>query len=274
MLLIKGGVTLTFKTYLDNIKVGKNSICIIWVGQAGFLLKTPGGKIIAIDPYLTDYVYNLLNKDYGYGFKRMTASVFKPDEIEIDHLFSSHEHGDHLDVDAIFELLNNNCTSLYANAESKKIAARAGVPQEKITLIKKDMMISFDEFELIVTAADHGELCTDAMGFIFDFGFAKVYYSGDTCYNNKVLKKAIEVKPEVALLPINGAFGNLNAEEAAKLAGEMYSKVCLPHHFWTFPLHKGEKGDPIDAIKAFPEFAPDCRLVMLSPGEAFIYKKE
>ena len=242
------------------------------MGQAGFLLKTPGNKVIAIDPYLTDYVYKLLKKDYGYGFKRMTASVFKPGEIEIDYLFSSHEHGDHLDVDAIFELLNNKRTMLYANAESKKIAVGAGVPEEKITLIKKDMAISFDEFELIVTTADHGEICNDAMGFIFDFGFLKVYYSGDTCYNVKVLKKAIDLKPQVALLPINGAFGNLNAEDAAKLANLMQSKVCIPHHFWTFPLHKGEKGDPIDAIKAFPEYAPDCRLVMLSPGEAFMFK--
>ncbi len=236
------------------------------------MLKTPGNKIIAIDPYLTDYVYKLLNKEYGYGFKRMTASVFKPGEIDIDYLFSSHEHGDHLDVDAILELLSNRSAMLYANAESKKIAVGTGVPQEKITLIKKDMAISFDEFELVVTAADHGEFCNDAMGFIFDFGFAKVYYSGDTCYNVKVLKKAIDLKPQVALLPINGAFGNLNAEDAAKLANLMQSKVCIPHHFWTFPLHKGEKGDPIDAIKAFPEYAPDCRLIMLSPGEAFMFK--
>ncbi len=264
----------TFKEYLDNIRVSRNNICIIWIGQAGFLIKTPGGKIIAIDPYLTDYVYNLLKKDYGYGFKRMTASVFKPGEIGIDYLFSSHEHGDHLDADAIFELLNNNRTSLYANTESKKIAIQAGVPDQKINLIKKDMEVSFDEFKLIITGADHGEFCNEAFGFMFDFGYVKVYYSGDTCYNSKVLEKAIELKPQVALLPINGAFGNLNAEDAAKLANQMQSKVCLPHHFWTFPLHKGEKGDPIDAIKAFPEYAPDCRLVMLSPGEAFIYGEE
>lgn len=252
----------------------KNSICIIWIGQAGFLLKTSGGRIIAIDPYLTDYVYRLLNKEYGYGFKRMTPSVFKAGEIEIDYLFSSHEHGDHLDADAVFELLNNNRTSLYANDESKKVAVEAGIAEKKITLIKKDMTISFDEFKLLVTAADHGEFCDDALGFIFDFGFLKVYYSGDTCFNSEVLKKAIELKPEVALLPINGAFGNLNAEDAAKLAYEMQSKVCIPHHFWTFPLHKGEKGDPTDAIEAFPKYAPDCRLVMLSPGEAFIYGEE
>src|SRR4030043_1066426 len=132
-------VSLSFKTYLDNIKVKQNSICIIWVGQAGFLLKTHSDKVIAIDPYLTDYVYRLFHKEYGYGFKRMTASVFKPGEIEIDYLFSSHEHGDHLDGDAIFELLNNNRTMLFANEESKKIAVGARVPDKKIILIKDDM---------------------------------------------------------------------------------------------------------------------------------------
>ena len=235
------------------------------------MLKTHHGKIIAIDPYLTDYVYKLLKDDYGYGFKRMTATVFKPGEIIIDYLFSSHEHGDHLDADAIYELLNNNRTTLYSNAESKNIAIQAGVTESRIKLIEKEMSIDFNEFKLTITPADHGELCNNAMGFMLDFGFVKVYYSGDTCYNPKLLRKAIDSRPEVALLPINGAFGNLNSTEAAKLAHEMNSKICIPHHFWTFPLHKGENGDPIDAIKAFPEYAPDCRLIMLSPGEAYMY---
>jgi len=262
---------LYFKTYLDNIKVKQNSICIIWLGQAGFLLKMHSDKVIAIDPYLTDYVYRLFHKEYGYGFKRMTASVFKPGEIEIDYLFSSHEHGDHLDGDAIFELLNNNRTVLFANKESMKIAVEADVPLDKIRHIREDMTIGFDEFKLIITSADHGEICKDVMGFIFDFGFVRVYYSGDTCYNKEVLKKAIDLQPQIALLPINGAFGNLNAEDAAKFANDMKSKVCIPHHFWTFPMHKGEKGDPVDAIELFPKYAPGCKLVMLSPGEAFIY---
>ena len=274
MLFIGGGIALTFKDKLKNIKVDKNTISIIWIGQAGFLLKTHKGKIIAIDPYLTDYVYKLLNKEYGYGFKRMTAPVFEPGEIEIDYLFSSHEHGDHLDVDAVFRLLDNEKTLLYSNEESKKIAIKANVPEKKITLIKKNMIMDFDEFSLIVTEADHGELCDDVMGFIFDFGFVKVYYSGDTSFNPEVLKTAIEIKPEVALLPINGAFGNLNAIDAAKLANMMNSKVCIPHHFWTFPLHKGEMGDPTDAIEAFPKYAPGCKLVLLSPGEVFTYGVE
>jgi L-ascorbate 6-phosphate lactonase len=262
-----------FKAYLDGIEVKPETICVIWLGQAGFLLKTAGGRIIVIDPYLTDYVYKLFKDEHGYGFKRMTAPAFQPGEIEIDYLFSSHEHGDHLDVDAVTVLLDNKKTALFTNKESMKIASDAGVPLEKIRLIRKDMTIDFDEFKLIVTKADHGELCRDAMGFIFDFGFARVYYSGDTSYNRAVLDTAIGMQPEIALLPINGAFGNLNAEEAARLADDLKARVCIPHHFWTFPLHKGEKGDPMDAIEAFPKLAPDCRLVMLYPGEAFIYGK-
>ena len=262
---------MSFKTYLRGIKVKQNSICIIWIGQAGFLLKTSTDKIIAIDPYLTDYVYKLFHKEYGYGFKRITKSVFDPGEIEIDYVFSSHEHEDHLDRDAIFELLNNKRTLLFANKKSIKIAFEEGVAKEKVNLLKKNMMVDFDDFKLIVTAADHGKFCDDALGFIFDFCSFRVYYSGDTCYNSIVLKEAIKLKPQVALLPINGAFGNMNAIDAAKLADEMDSKVCIPHHFWTFPMHKGEKGDPIDAIEAFPKYAPSCRLVLLQAGEAFIY---
>ena len=262
-----------FKDYLESITVKPGSVCIIWLGQAGFLLKTAGGKVIVIDPYLTDYVYKILGSEYGYGFKRMTAPLFQPGEIGIDYLFSSHEHGDHFDVDALKELVEDKRMAMYANAESIKVAAEAGIPRDRIRLMGKDMTLDFSEFKLITMTADHGELCRDAMGFIFDFGFVRIYYSGDTAYNKAVLQKAIDMKPQVALLPINGAFGNLNAEEAAKLATDLNAKVCLPHHFWTFPLHNGEKGSPMDAIELFPKFAPDCALKMLYPGEAYIYSE-
>ena len=260
-----------FKEYLESVKVKAGSVCIIWIGQAGFLLKTAGGKIIVIDPYLTDYVYNILGSEHGYGFKRMTAPLFQPGEIHIDYLFTSHEHGDHFDVEAIKELVKDKRMAMYANAESIKGAAEAGIPRDRIRLMSKDMTLDFDEFKLITTTADHGELCKDALGFIIDFGFVRIYYSGDTAYNKAVLQKAIDLKPQVALLPINGAFGNLNAEEAAKLANDLNSKVCLPHHFWPFPLHGGEMGSPMDAIQQFPKHAPNCALKMLYPGEAYIY---
>ena len=75
---------------------------------------------------------------------------------------------------------------------------------------------------------------------------------------------------EAAILPINGAFGNLNGKEAAEYAGLLKCKICIPCHFWTFPLHHG---DPQEIIEHMGESAPDCRLMLLCQGESFLLKK-
>ena len=73
-----------------------------------------------------------------------------------------------------------------------------------------------------------------------------------------------DAKPDLALLPINGAYGNLNAREAAEYAAFCGAMRCLPYHFWTFA---GHGGDPMAFCKEMPVLAPDCELIMLTPGE-------
>ncbi len=264
---------MAFKDTLHATQVASESLGVFWLGQAGFLFKTPGGKVIVVDPYLSDYVYKILGGEYGNGFKRMTAPLFDPGDIEIDYLFASHEHGDHLDVDALQLLLKDGKTPIYTNTESARIMTEAGAPKKSVHVLHKGETHDFGEFKLTITAADHGDLCPDALGFIFDFGFVRVYYSGDTAYTKTILQQAIDAQPEIVLLPINGAFGNLNAEQAAQFANDLSAKACMPHHFWTFPLHNGDKGSPMDAIEAFPKYAPGCELIMRYPGEAYIYTK-
>ena len=50
------------------------------------------------------------------------------------------------------------------------------------------------------------------------------------------------------------------------LAGKLGCKVCVPCHFWTFPLHHG---DPQQIIDSIAEKAPDCELKLLCQGEYF-----
>jgi L-ascorbate 6-phosphate lactonase len=108
------------------------------------------------------------------------------------------------------------------------------------------------------------------MGFLFDFGFGRIYYSGDTAYDLEALALALAFRPDVALLPINGAYGNLNAVEAAMLANAVNAKVLIPHHFWTFPIHMG---NPQGLIETLPEHASGCALRILTPGERFVCHK-
>ena len=95
---------------------------------------------------------------------------------------------------------------------------------------------------------------------------SRLYYAGDTALTVDRLKVPVEMKPEVAILPINGAFGNLDGAEAAKYAGMLGCRVCIPCHFWTFPLHHG---DPQQIIDCIGKEAPECELVLLCQGEAY-----
>ena len=56
-----------FAETVKNLEVEQGTAALIWLGQAGFMIKTAGGKIVAIDPYLTDYVYEAFKDEEGLG---------------------------------------------------------------------------------------------------------------------------------------------------------------------------------------------------------------
>ena len=258
-----------FAETVKNLEVEQGTAALIWLGQAGFMIKTAGGKIVVIDPYLTDYVYEAFKDEEGLGYKRVTAPLFEPGEIDIDILLCSHEHGDHLDIYAMPELLGNPGMVCYTNAQSIAELEKNSIDTSRVTAIAIGDSVDMGEFTLRVVDCDHGSSTPGAMGFILDFGFRKIYYSGDTSLNLQRLEEAVAQQPDVGLLPINGAFGNLDSVEAAKLAKELKLKVCVPHHFWTFPRHFG---DPMKAIETFPKYAPDCELAMMTPGTVYVVK--
>ena len=259
-----------FLDRLEKVNAKSEELVLSWLGQAGFLIKTAKGKLILIDPYLSDYTNRILCKEHGQAFRRMSAPLFDSDQIRADLLFISHEHPDHCDIDSLPGFLLNPTLACYTNLDSIKEVKKNGLPTDKILDIQKGDVDEFDEFKLTVADCDHGTQSPQAMGFIFDFGFVSVYYSGDTGYNKEKLAAIITRKVDIALLPINGAFGNLNAVESARLADDIGAKLCIPHHFWTFPAHDGPLGSPKDAIESFPKYARDCELRLCTPGE-FIF---
>ena len=266
---------MSFIEKIAKTKPGKDEVALVWLGQAGFLFKTAGGKIILLDPYLTDYTNRVLCAEHGQKFRRMCPSVFGPGEIKADILLCSHEHEDHLDMDAIPVLLKDAKLAAFTNITAKEKLKKAGLTAEaeRFTVLKKNEPVQFDEFTLMPLDCDHGEFTPEALGLLLDFGFTSVYYSGDTSYTRARLAAAIAKKPAVSLLPINGAYGNLNAEEAAKFAADLQTRLCVPHHFWTFPAHVGPKGTPLDALEAFPAYAPGCVLSLATPGEVMVLNK-
>lgn len=250
--------------------VQENTLALVWLGQAGFLIKTPGGKLIAIDPYLSDYAYHTFRRVHGYAFKRMAPALFQPGELHIDLLLCSHEHSDHLDMESLPYFLQDG-TVCYTNEDGYAKIKQAGLPMRDVHMLRRGDRMDLGEVSLAAVDCDHGELAPRALGFLLDFGFTRVYYSGDTALTPSRLNAAIRQQPEVGLLPVNGAYGNMTGTDAAQLAELLGLKVCIPHHFWTFPAHGG---DPMEAITAFSEHASACELRLLTPGEICVLNGE
>lgn len=241
----------------------ENHVTIFWLGQAGFALRTPQGKTVVIDPYLSEYVMRSIPEE-GLGFKRLMPAPCAPRELEADYLLISHQHPDHFDADSIGEFMENPKTQVFTNAPVAALMKDMGLDMDRVHLLRRSEPVSLEGFSLLPTDCDHGELEPEALGFLLDFGFTRVYYAGDTSLTPQRLAIPLERKPEVAILPINGAFGNLDGLQAAQYAAMLQCKVCIPCHFWTFPLHHG---DPQQIIQALPKEAPGCQLALLCQGE-------
>jgi hypothetical protein len=77
---------------------------------------------------------------------------------------------------------------------------------------------------------------------VVELGGARVYHAGDTAYCADVLPAVRELRPEVAIVPVDGRYGNLNPEEAAHVAAVAGATVAVPCHFWLPAEHTGGPG--------------------------------
>ncbi len=254
---------MNFVELYQSVHPAEGHAQLFWLGQAGFLIKTASGRAIAIDPYFTDHVMRTEN---NIGFKRLTPPPCAAADIPFDVLLISHEHGDHFDIEAIGDMMANGRAQVYTNGPVAEGMRKMGLDMSRVHVLKKGEQVELGECTLLPVDCDHGALAPEALGFILDFGFTRVYYAGDTAPTYERLSVPMQLHPEIAILPINGAFGNLDGVQAAEYAGKLGCKICVPCHFWTFPLHHG---DPQQIIDTIGEKAPECTLKLLCQGEGF-----
>jgi len=254
---------------IRDLHVEAGSLAILWLGQAGFVYKTPGGKIIYVDAYLSDCVHRMLG-DVLYGFKRIMPAPIAPEEVDADVVVCTHSHPDHFDYDAIPVLARDPSIHFVAAPDCRVEFEKLGVPEDRYTIIHKGETLTFGDVSLTGVFADHGDLAPEALGVIVQSGDIKVWQVGDSAYRPDQWQHVLAAGIDVIIPPINGAYGNLNPIEAAKLAHDAQARVAIPCHFWMFAEHGGDPAQFIDACK---ELGPDVEPHLMSVGELLVYKK-
>ena len=235
---------------------------IFAVGQAGYVIKTSDGKLIAIDLYLSDCVERL---EGHMGYKRLVPKLLKADELEFDAIICTHPHWDHFDFDSVPALMANGRTRMYCSCECEKLVKQLGLAyfKDNISYVRPGNFVDEDGFALQFVNCDHGAGAPDAVGVVIHADGKRIYETGDTCLR---LDRVNEIKLplNVLIAPINGAYGNMDAEECVKLAEALRPCVTIPCHYGMFASHGGDPGRFIELMKD-----TGLRTLLMAPGEKY-----
>ena len=217
---------------------------VLWLGQAAFRIKTPGGKTIVIDPWIT------AGPKVPAEFKSNLSALGK-----VDLLLVTHAHGDHIGDAPALAKLNN--TVLYGPADMITPLTTLGVlpanlthrfnksgnvtplPGIKVTAVKAEHS-SLYVFPNPITGKNESHPAGEAVGYIIELenGF-KIWHMGDTGLFGDMKFIAEYYKPDLVLLPIGGNF-TMGPEDAAyAIRTWINPKIALPMHYNSNPIAKG-----------------------------------
>jgi L-ascorbate 6-phosphate lactonase len=251
---------------IEDMSVPSSSLAIFWLGGAGFALKTGSGKIVYIDPYLSDAL------EHFYSWKRLPSSPipFPPGEVVADVVLTTHAHEDHLDPHAIPDIAANSQAVFAGPTLCVQAMQEWKIPAERIVEINRDENQTIAGVPVSAVFAHHespaGAPQPDAVGYVLDLDGTVVYHTGDTLYHPD-LGKVKARQPDIMLVCINGQYGNMNPEEAARLTREVEPAMVIPMHWG---LVAENTADPADFVAALANEGSKARPVIIAPGDLLV----
>jgi L-ascorbate metabolism protein UlaG (beta-lactamase superfamily) len=231
-----------------------NGIKITWLGHATFLVVTPGGKNILLDPWVS-------------GNPKTPANMKSFDKL--DYILISHGHSDHFadavdlakkhdsKVISIYEL----CTFVQSKGAKQIAPMNKGGTQQvgdiKVTMVNAHHSNTIDDGGKSVPG---GEPC----GFVIEFeNGLKVYHAGDTCVFGDMAIIRELYAPDLCMLPIGDLF-TMGPKEAAYACSLLKPKAVIPMHYATFPLLTGT---PEAFQKELKARGVTTELITMKPGD-------
>jgi L-ascorbate metabolism protein UlaG (beta-lactamase superfamily) len=240
---------------------------ILWLGQAGFRIKTPGGKIVLIDPWITG------GPKTPPQFKNDLAAI-----VPIELFLVTHANVDQIGDAPALAKMNN--TKLYGPADMvtplitlgalpvdlghrfNKTGRVTPLPGVKVTAVQAEHS-SLLVWKNPATDKMESHPAGEAMGYIIELekGF-KFWHMGDTGLFGDMKFISEHYKPDLVLIPIGGNFTMAPDDAAYALRTWVKPKMVIPMHYNSNPMTKGTLAEFQEAMKG-----SSIKIIPMTEGE-------
>ena len=227
-------------------------LAITWLGHSTFIVRTPGGKRLLFDPWLSSN-------------PSCPESMKKPPTVDL--ILASHGHFDHIEdlvacaresgapVVGIFELCDWLTRKGIANTSPMNKGGSQDIGGVRITMTDARHSSGYvDNGQMVYMGEPAGYVVRLEDGM-------SIYFAGDTCLFGDMRLIGELYAPTIAFLPIGDRF-TMDPVQAARAAEFLGVKQIVPMHWGTFPLLTGTP----DALKTLVE-PRGIHVLALKPGE-------
>lgn len=241
-----------------------STLGIDWLGQSGFRYHFPtsaGAIRICVDPYLSHAMRG------GGTRERLTPIVIPATHLHADIVITTHDHIDHFDEITLRPIAEHPQTIFVGPASCREHWLAMDLPAERFLRLDRGESLEIAGARLTATYADHSSGDRhDAIGVLIETEDFRVYQTGDTEYNDRLVEEARGLAPDLMTVPINGRSGNMNHDQAAQLAEVVVPRVVIPNHYSMF---RNNTADPQEFIDACRSRNLAARVVLMQAGRRF-----
>jgi L-ascorbate metabolism protein UlaG (beta-lactamase superfamily) len=247
----------------DAQSTATNKTQLTWYGHSAFVVKTPRGTVLAIDPWFT----NPSNKD---------GKVAPPEKI--DFILVTHGHFDHVG-DAV-ALAQKTKAKFVGSYELAQALTGSGYPADQATMATAGNIGGTidltDEVAVTIVPAVHSsgfkageqapvQYAGNPVGFVIEVkGGPTLYHTGDTApFSDMQLFAKRRGLIDVMLACMGGHF-TMDPTGAALAASFVQPRHIVPMHFGTFPILKGT---PAELQRALQQRGVKAKMTEMKVGE-------
>ncbi len=244
----------TVKTDLLNLNPLEN--VVVWFGHSSYFIQIDG-KTILVDPVLSGSVSPLSFTNKAFE----GTDVYTTDDFpEIDYLFISHDHWDHLDYKTIMELKPKIKTIICGLGTGAHLEHWGF---DSFSIIEKDWNETItleDGFVVNTVPARHFSgrsfIRNKAlwMSFVLQTPTSKIFIGGDSGYDSHFENIGKQFGPFDLVFLENGQYDkswkyiHMNPNEVLQAAVDLKAKALFPVHSSKFVLANHNWNEPLSRI--------------------------